>query len=196
MAEKTSLGGIKYNISALAHHIFELYNTEGSITLCYFFPSASCIGPFWAIQIFPPASLSWNRTMVLYDLKSLDTLQAKYSVMCCCEGRKDAPSEKKYLQWQTNSSKAPGPLHWIFSKLLWKCWWDMGSGRGSSSGRADAPKESACGACLANMPPSALCLLSLGLTSSKPLGRREIWSCLSHLTLHADDLPSCGASWC
>lgn len=166
------------------------------LPFCYFLPSTSGIGPFWATQTFPPASLSWNRMMVLYDLKILDTLQAKCSVMCCYEGRKVTPSEKKYLQCQTNSSKEPSLLHWIFSKFLRKCWWDMVNRRDFSSARADAPKESACGACLAHMPPSGLCLPALGLTSSEPLGRREIWSCLSHLTLHTDDLPSSGASWC
>ena len=56
--------------------------------------------------------------MVLCDLKILGTLQAKYSVTCCYGGRKVTLPEKKYLQWQTNSSKEPGLLHWIFSKLL------------------------------------------------------------------------------
>lgn len=199
--QKKSLGGIKYNSTALAlHNILELYNTEGSITMYFpffhFFSFYLWHWPFLGYSTFLPASLFWNRMMVLCDLKILDTLQAKYSVMSCYEGRKITLSEKKYLQWQANSPEEPGLLHWIFSKFLWKCWWAMVNGRDFSSGRTDAPKESACGACSANMPASGLCLLALGLTSSEPLGRREIWSCLSHLTLHTDDLPSSGASWC
>lgn len=33
--QKKSLGGIKYNSTALALHILELYNTEGSITMYF-----------------------------------------------------------------------------------------------------------------------------------------------------------------
>lgn len=56
--------------------------------------------------------------MVLCDLKILDTLQAKYSVMYCSGGKKVTPPEKKYLQWQITSSEELGLLHWIFSQLL------------------------------------------------------------------------------
>lgn len=106
----------------LALRVLKLYDTEGGITTCsrflIFLPSTFGIGPFWTMQALPPASLSSKGMMVLWYLKILDNLQAKYGVMGCYRGMKVTAPEEKYLQWQTNSSKEPGLLRWIFSKLL------------------------------------------------------------------------------
>lgn len=95
----------------LALHVLKLYVTEGGITTCspffIFLPSTFGIGPFWTMQALPPASLSSKGMMVLCDLKILDNLQAKYTVMGCYRGRKVTAPEEKYLQWQTKSSKEP-----------------------------------------------------------------------------------------
>lgn len=165
------------------------------LPFCYFFPSTSGIGPFWTTQTLPPASVSWNRLMILCDLKILDTLQAKYSVMYCSGGKKVTPPIKQYLQWQTTSSKDLGLWHWIFSQLLWKCWWDS-QWEGFFIWENRCSKGICLWSLLSQCAPSGLCLLAVGLTSSETLGRRKIWNCLYHLTLHPDNLPSSRASWC
>lgn len=162
------------------------------LPLSYFFPSTSGIVPFWTTQGLPSASPSWNGMMVLCDLKSLIT--------CKQNTVRSAVMKVGKLLHQERSSSS-GRLTWrnlayctAFS--LNCCENSDVHGTGSSCGRADAPKESACGACSNDAPPSSLGLLAVGFTSSKPLGRREILSCLYHLTLHPNDLPSSGASWC
>lgn len=102
--------------------------------------------------------------MVLCDLKILDTLQAKYSVMYCSGGKKVTPPEKN------GRLCLPKNLACCTGFSLNCCENDDGivNGRDSSSGRTDAPKESAYGACSANVPHQVCACLPWGLSALRP----------------------------
>lgn len=199
MAEEKSLGAIKYNALPLDLHSLELYVTEGGITMCFHFVIFFLQHLVLALSglLKPCLQLLFLETDWWYFVIWKSLIPYKQNTVWCIvlEVRKLPHQKKKYLQWQTTSSKDFGLLHWIFSKLLWKCWWDS-QWEGFFIWENRCSKGICLWSLLSQCAPSGLRLLAVGLTSSEPLGRREIWNCLYHLTLHPDDLPSSWASWC
>lgn len=171
MAERKSLGAIKYNAPPWDLHSLELYVTEGGITMCFPFVIFFLQHLVLALSGLPKPFLQllFLETDWWYFVIWKSLIHYKQNTVWCIvlEVRKLLHQKKSTYNGRL---RLPKNLACCTGFSLNCCENADGivNGRGSSSGRTDAPKESAYGACSANVPHQVCACLPWGLPALRP----------------------------